>query len=75
MIDLRIPKPGDAIESGKIVEWRVADGEHVTEGQVLYLLETEKTEMEIESPATGTLRIEADPGEVLPVGTVIGTIE
>ncbi|MDG2028799.1 MAG: biotin/lipoyl-binding protein [Acidimicrobiales bacterium] len=75
MIDLRIPKPGDAIEAGTIIEWRVADGDTVSVGQVLYVLETEKTEMEIESPAAGILRIEADPGEELPVGTVIGTIE
>ena len=75
MIDLRIPKTGDAIEAGKIVEWLAGDGDTVVQGQVLYLLETEKTEMEIESPATGILRIEADPGEMLPVGTIIGTIE
>ena len=75
MIDLRIPKPGDAIEDGTIIEWLVADGERVAVGQPLYRLETDKTEMEIESPGAGIMRIEADTGERYPVGTIIGTIE
>ena len=75
MIDLRIPKTGDAIESGTIIEWLAEDGATVTQGQILYRLETDKTEVEIECPASGVLRIEAPAGEAFPVGTVIGMIE
>ena len=47
----------------------------VTEGQPLYLLEADKSANEVESPASGTLRIVAQPGETYEVGTILGTIE
>jgi pyruvate/2-oxoglutarate dehydrogenase complex dihydrolipoamide acyltransferase (E2) component len=52
----------------------VADGASVKEGEPLYALESEKSVQEIESPASGTLKILVQPGEVLPVGTVLGEI-
>ena len=56
-------------------EWLVADGGQVTEGQPLYSLESEKSVQEIESPASGTLRIIAAVEETYEVGTVLGIIE
>ena len=47
----------------------------VTEGDPLYLLEADKSANEVEAPATGILRIEAETGETYEVGTVIGYIE
>jgi pyruvate/2-oxoglutarate dehydrogenase complex dihydrolipoamide acyltransferase (E2) component len=75
MMDIRIPKTGDAIDHGTILEWLVADGDDVTAGQPIYRLETEKTEMDIESPIDGVLRIEGDTGEQYEIGTVVATIE
>lgn len=60
---------------GTLVEWLVEDGAQVSAGDPLYLIETDKTESEIEAPATGILHIEAEPGDVLEVGTPIGEIE
>jgi|AP95_1055475.scaffolds.fasta_scaffold00478_5 2-oxoglutarate dehydrogenase E2 component (dihydrolipoamide succinyltransferase) len=75
MIDVRIPKTGDAVEFGTIIEWLVQDGGVVHRDQPIYLLETDKVEMEIDSPADGVLRIVAETGEEYPVGTIIATIE
>jgi pyruvate/2-oxoglutarate dehydrogenase complex dihydrolipoamide acyltransferase (E2) component len=71
---LFIPKLGVAMREGNIIEWLVADGDHVTQGQPLYLLETEKVETEIVAPANGTLRIAAKVGETYAVGTRVGEI-
>lgn len=60
---------------GTILQWLVEDGSPVAAGQAIYLLETDKTESEIEAPVSGTLHIEAYPGEPLAVGTPIGEIE
>lgn len=60
---------------GTITEWLVDDGATVSAGQPIYRIETDKTDAEIEAPASGVIRIEADPGEVLEVGTPIGEIE
>jgi len=69
-----LPKLGFAMEEGTLAEWLVADGASITEGQLLYALESEKSVQEIESPASGTLKIIASTGEVYPVGTVLAEI-
>jgi pyruvate/2-oxoglutarate dehydrogenase complex dihydrolipoamide acyltransferase (E2) component len=72
---LFIPRLAVSMTEGTITEWLVEDGATVTAGQPLYRLETDKTDAEIEAPASGVVRIEADPGEPLEVGTPIGEIE
>ncbi len=74
MTEIRIPKPGDAITEGAIVEWLAVHGSEVKEGDPLYLLETDKVEMEIESPASGILHCIGVPGETYPIGELIATI-
>lgn len=70
-----LAKIGFSMTEGKVVEWLAKDGEQVTEGQVLYVLEADKSTNEIEAPATGILRIKIVLDEIYEVGTVIGIIE
>jgi pyruvate/2-oxoglutarate dehydrogenase complex dihydrolipoamide acyltransferase (E2) component len=71
---LLIPKLGVAMTAGTIVEWLVADGDRVSAGDAIYLLETDKAETEVSAPISGVVRIEAGTGESYPVGTCIGEI-
>jgi pyruvate/2-oxoglutarate dehydrogenase complex dihydrolipoamide acyltransferase (E2) component len=73
--DILLPKLGFSMTEAQIAEWLVEDGGQVTEGDPLYLLEADKSTNEVEAPASGTLRIIAEPGETYEVGTVLGTIE
>ena len=73
--DILLPKIGFSMTEAQIAEWLAQDGDQVSEGQPLYLLEADKSTNEVEAPATGTLRILAQPGETYEVGTVLGTIE
>lgn len=73
--EIRIPQLGVSMQEGTLVEWSASDGSHVTKGAILYLLETDKTTQEIESPVDGTLRIIVAAGEEHPVGTLIGEID
>jgi pyruvate/2-oxoglutarate dehydrogenase complex dihydrolipoamide acyltransferase (E2) component len=68
------PKIGFSMEEGTLAEWMVGDGATVVEGQPLYALESDKSVQEVESPASGTLKILAQPGEVYKVGDVLGEI-
>jgi len=72
---INIPKLGMSMMEGTLVEWLVEDGQHVEAGQALYLVETDKVENEIESPASGRLVIVAEAGETFEVGTEVGRIE
>lgn len=53
--DIMIPKLSDEIIDCQITLWHKDVGEFVREGDVLVELETEKTTIEIESPASGVL--------------------
>ena len=59
-----LPKLGFSMNEGTLAEWLAEDGATVNEGQILYALESDKSTNEVESPASGTLRIVAQVGEV-----------
>ena len=70
-----IPQAG-LVEELVVLEWLRADGDTVSAGEPIVLLETEKTQTELEAPASGTLRISVQAGpDVIPVDTVLGEIE
>lgn len=73
--EIILPKIGFSMNEGILAEWLVADGGQATEGQPLFALESDKSTNEVDSPATGTLRIIAKVGETYEVGTVLGVIE
>lgn len=72
---LKIPQASVAVTEGTIVRWLVADGDRVDEGQPLYLLETDKVEMEVEAPAAGTFHPLGEAGQTYPVGADVGYID
>lgn len=70
-----LPALGMAQDTGKIVEWLKAEGEHVTEGEPLVVIETDKAAVDLEAPASGILtRVSAVAGEEVPVAQVIAVI-
>jgi pyruvate/2-oxoglutarate dehydrogenase complex dihydrolipoamide acyltransferase (E2) component len=73
--DIFLPKIGFSMNEGQVAEWLAKDGDQVTEGQPLYLLEADKSTNEVEAPTSGTLRIKVPEGETREVGTVLGSIE
>jgi len=73
--EVLLPKLGFSMNEGTLTEWLVPDGGQAVEGQPLYALESDKSTNEVESPATGTLKILKETGETYEVGTVLGLIE
>jgi len=74
MAEVLMPKLGFSMNEGNLVEWMVADGAEVKEGEPLFALESDKSTQEVEASASGTLKILKQPGEVYEVGTVLGEI-
>ncbi|MFQ5679059.1 MAG: dihydrolipoamide acetyltransferase family protein [Gemmatimonadota bacterium] len=63
------------MEEGKLVEWKVAEGERVSQGDIVAEIETDKANMDVEAMGGGVLRrILVQPGETAPVGALIGVI-
>ncbi len=74
-VEMIMPKVDMDQETGTVVEWRKQNGEQVTEGEIILVIETDKVAIDVESPGTGTLDgISAKVGDVVPIGTVIAYI-
>lgn len=64
-----MPHMGVSVEEGTVVAWQVAVGDTVAEGDVLCEIATDKVDMEVESPAAGTVTaLLAEVEETVPVG-------
>jgi pyruvate dehydrogenase E2 component (dihydrolipoamide acetyltransferase) len=59
----------------RLVEWLKKPGDPVEKGEMLFVAETDKSTLEIESPASGTVyRLDAEPGMDMKVLSSIGLI-
>jgi len=73
--EFKLPDLGEGLTEGEVARWLVAEGDEVAEDQPLVEIQTDKTTVEIPSPAAGTVtRIFVEAGEVVPVGTVLVVI-
>jgi pyruvate dehydrogenase E2 component (dihydrolipoamide acetyltransferase) len=73
--DVVMPKLGLTMTEGKVVEWLVEDGATVRRGDPLLVVETEKTNVEVEAEADGRLVRVVGAGETVAIETVVGRIE
>ncbi|GER73469.1 dihydrolipoamide acetyltransferase family protein [Weizmannia acidilactici] len=71
-VEVIMPKLGMAMKEGTVSQWNKTEGDPVKKGDLIANINSEKIEMEIESPADGTiLKINVPEGEGVPPGTVI----
>ena len=73
--EFKLPDLGEGLTEGEIARWLVAEGQEIAEDDPLVEIQTDKTTVEIPSPAAGVVsRILAAEGDVVPVGSVIVVI-
>jgi pyruvate dehydrogenase E2 component (dihydrolipoamide acetyltransferase) len=73
--EFKLPDLGEGVAEGEVARWLVQVGEHVEEDDPLVEIQTDKTTVEIPSPASGTVaRILVGEGELVPVGTPLVVI-
>src|SRR6266540_2739011 len=73
--EFKLPDLGEGLTEGEIARWLVSEGREVAEDDPLVEIQTDKTTVEIPSPAAGKVtRILVDEGKVVPVGTVLVVI-
>ncbi|MCH8490734.1 MAG: 2-oxo acid dehydrogenase subunit E2 [Oceanicaulis sp.] len=72
----KLPDVGEGVVEAEIVEWHIKEGDKVVEDQHILDVMTDKATVEIPCAVNGVVKkIVGEPGEVLPVGTVILVIE
>ena len=75
MTDVVMPKMGESITEGTILEWKKQVGDSIAKDETLLEISTDKVDSEIPSPATGTIvEIVAQVNDTIPVGDVIARI-
>ncbi len=75
MTEVIMPKMGDGMEEGTLVEWLKKEGEKVKTGEVIGNIQTDKATLELESPGSGILGgILVQPGQTVPVGIPIAAL-
>ena len=73
--EFKLPDLGEGLTEGEIARWLVTEGQELAEDDPLVEIATDKTTVEIPSPAAGTVaKILVAEGEVVPVGTVLVVI-
>ncbi|HEX3057650.1 MAG TPA: dihydrolipoamide acetyltransferase family protein [Gaiellaceae bacterium] len=73
--EFKLPDLGEGLTEGEIARWLVAEGQEIAEDDPLVEIATDKTTVEIPSPAAGTVsKILVGEGEVVPVGTLLVVI-
>ncbi len=55
MIEITVPKLGLTMEKADLTKWEVGSGDRVKEGEILFVIETDKVTFEVPSPSEGLL--------------------
>jgi len=75
MIEFRLPSLGAEMDVGTLLEWKVKPGDLVKRGDVVAVIDTSKSAIDVEIWETGTIyELVHQPPEVVPVGTVIARL-
>lgn len=75
MAEFVMPQLGADMSAGKLLGWRKKVGDPVQRGDIIADVETDKADIEVEVFATGVIeRILVQPGEKVPVGTLLAII-
>ncbi len=74
-LEVKIPDVGESVQEALLAEWFVSSGDRVSEGSVLFVLETDKVTLEVPAESDGVVQILVEAGETVTVGTVVALLE
>jgi pyruvate dehydrogenase E2 component (dihydrolipoamide acetyltransferase) len=75
MTEFRMPSLGADMDRGTIVEWRVQPGDTVHRGDIVAVVDTDKSDIDVEIFEDGVIEeLLVEPGQAVPVGTVLARV-
>ncbi len=76
MIEVTMPEMGESVTEGTVLEWHVAVGDVVEEGQTLVEVSTDKVDAEVPAPTAGKVtRLCAEPDDEVAVGAALAELD
>ena len=74
-VQVEIPSMGESVSEVILLEWLKGDGERVEQDEPLCVLETDKANVELPSPASGALKHLQSTDTTLAIGAIVAEIE
>ena len=75
-VDVEMPKMGESITEGTVIEWHKQPGDEVEQDEILLEIGTDKVDTEVPSPTAGILTdVLVEEGDTVEVGTIIARVE
>ena len=75
-VEVVMPRLGQEMTKGTIVEWYKKEGDRLDAGEPLFLVDTDKATIDVESEIDGILqKILVDEGEDVAVGQAVAIAE
>src|SRR5665811_977108 len=75
-LTIEMPAMGESVTEGTVLEWHVAVGDQISEGDTVVEISTDKVDAEVPAPADGTItKLNAEPDDVIEVGSPLAEME
>ncbi len=75
IVEIKVPSPGESITEVEIGHWLVSDGDIVSKNQEIAEVESDKATLTITADEGGKIKIIAEEGTAVAVGSVVCTID
>jgi len=75
IVEIKVPSPGESITEVEIGNWLVSDGDIVAQNQEIAEVESDKATLTINASEGGKIKIKAEEGAAVAVGSVVCTID
>ncbi|HET8638645.1 MAG TPA: multifunctional oxoglutarate decarboxylase/oxoglutarate dehydrogenase thiamine pyrophosphate-binding subunit/dihydrolipoyllysine-residue succinyltransferase subunit [Solirubrobacterales bacterium] len=75
-VQIQMPEMGESVTEGIVLEWHVAEGDFVNEGDTVVEVSTDKVDAEVPAPTDGVItKLLAQVDDEVPVGTALAEME
>ncbi len=75
-LQIEMPEMGESVTEGIVLEWHVAEGDFVNEGDTVVEVSTDKVDAEVPAPASGVItKLVAQVDDEVPVGAPLAEME
>jgi pyruvate/2-oxoglutarate dehydrogenase complex dihydrolipoamide acyltransferase (E2) component len=75
-LQIEMPEMGESVTEGIVLEWHVAEGDFVNEGDTVVEISTDKVDAEVPAPADGVItKLIASVDDEVPVGAPLAEME
>src|SRR4051794_32875395 len=75
-VEIQMPEMGESVTEGIVLEWHVAEGDFVNEGDTVVEVSTDKVDAEVPAPTDGIItKLIASVDDEVPVGSPLAEME